>query len=171
MRYFFCGVTIALLSLLGCSRAVPSAKPLAWSPSMNLLKLPGEWTIVARIPTIVDRSAMQETASIELFADYSMSLHWTIENSTGEPSHWSFRVLPGSGMETSLWTVAPFWPLKFHVQITEFSADSSWFVLASTDRRYVWIFSREKVMSPLLLDGLIAHLKATDFDVGAMIRQ
>ena len=170
MRNYFGIVGIAVLSLLSCRKDIPSSHPLFRVPYIDVLRLPGDWNIVAKIPTIVNRSTTLETANFELFSDYSMKIHWKSEKNGENGFHWNFRVSPSAVGESSVWSVAPFWPLSFNLQVTEFSADYSWFVLASADRRYVWIFSREKVMAPLLLDGLVAQLKAMGFDVDAIVR-
>jgi apolipoprotein D and lipocalin family protein len=56
-------------------------------------------------------------------------------------------------------------------EVIEYSGDYSWMVIASRDRRYMWVLSRNKDLPPELLDGLFNRLKSSEFDISAIIKQ
>jgi apolipoprotein D and lipocalin family protein len=165
--YFF------VLFLGACSNATPSHLPLERAPFVDVTRLKGDWNVVAHIPTSLDKDGADMRARFEMNPDQTLNLKWTFKKSAASETetNWNLHLYPGQGTETTIWFISPLWPIKFTFQVTEFSADYSWLVLASADRKNLWILSREKNIDPLLMEGLFKRLENTEFDVAAIVKQ
>ncbi|MEI8025146.1 MAG: lipocalin family protein [Pseudomonadota bacterium] len=162
---------ILQMSLSACSKAKPSHSPLERAPSMDIGQMNGEWHVVARIPTILDREATDMRMTFRVMQDFSMDIDWLFKKNSGsEDTKHSFRGQAGRARETTLWTISPFWPLNFTYQVLEFSGDYSWIVVGSADRKYLWILSRIDQMDPLLIDGLLQRAEKSKFEVSAVVK-
>ena len=167
-------ILFLIISIItACSQAKPSSSKLDRAPSIDIARLKGDWTIAARIPTIIDRQASDMKASIELSEDHRLAIKWKFKKSQSADTQteWNLTATPGVLSESTIWKISPIWPLKFTFQITEFSGDYSWIVIASSDRKYLWILSRNNEIDPGLLDALMDRLAKSEFDIGAILRQ
>ena len=167
-------ITIALIFLaISCSNATPSDKPLAKAPSMDISRINGDWRIVGRIPTILDRQAVDMRANINVKRDYQMEIKWQFKNSqdTAATSEWHLHAEAGAGPETTSWKISPVWPISFKFQVIEFSGDYSWIIVGSANRKYLWILARETETSLPPMDGIVERLKNFDFDTGSIVKE
>jgi apolipoprotein D and lipocalin family protein len=161
-----------LSSVTACSKAKPSHAPLERAPSMDIGQMNGDWHVVARIPTILDREATDMHMTFRVRQDYSMDIDWVFKKNpeADAETKYSLSGHAGRSRETTLWSVSPFWPLSFTYQVLEFSGDYSWIVVGSADRKYLWILARSDKIDPLLVDGLMQRIEKSDFDVSAVVK-
>ena len=161
-----------LLSILSCSKAKPSQSPLERAPAMDIGQMNGDWHVLARIPTIFDRTATDMRMSFRVRQDFSMEIEWLFKKKPGidADTKYSLSGQAGRARETTLWSVSPFWPLSFSFQVLEFSGDYSWMVVGSTDRKYLWILSRSDNLDPLLVDGLLQRAEKSEFELSAVVK-
>ena len=159
--------------ICSCSKARPSESALTKAPAIDLSRLEGEWHVPARIPTILDRDATDMRVEFKPSSPRSMLLGWTFNkgSESKKESSWNLKLALNTPGDSTSWDVSIFWPISFRYQVIEFSGDYSWVVIASADRKYMWILSRSKEMPPELLDGLMARLKSSEFDTAAIVRQ
>ena len=163
---------LALLSI-SCTNDLDTRAPLTKAPSINLSRLDGEWYVPLRIPTVIDRNAGEMTVEIKPAGSRAFNLKWSFKsNSDAEAStSWNFKSTLAHPNDTTSWILSPFWPLKFNYQVIEYSADYSWLVLGSNDRKNLWVLSRRKDTPAELLDGIFLRLKSSEFDVARIVRQ
>ena len=166
-------VFLMISIITACSQAKPSSSKLVRAPSIDITRMKGDWFIPARIPTRIDREASDMKAHIEVSKDHSLAIKWRFKKtpSAETDTEWNITATPGTLSESTIWMISPFWPLKFTYQITEFSGDYSWVILASPDRRYLWILSKNENIDPPLMDALMDRLAKSEFDVSAILRK
>lgn len=162
-----------LIDISACSKAKPSHSPLERAPSMDMGQMNGDWHVVARIPTILDREATDMHMTFLVRQDFSMDIDWLFKKNskTEADTKYSLSGQAGRARDTTLWSISPFWPLSFTYQVLEFSGDYSWIVVGSSDRKYLWILSRNDNMDPLLIEGLLRRVEDSKFDVSAVVKQ
>jgi|688.fasta_scaffold21621_5 apolipoprotein D and lipocalin family protein len=165
-------LALALLSI-SCTNDGQLRAPLTKAPSINLSRLDGEWYVPVRIPTVIDRDAGEMTVEFKPAGSQSFNMKWSFKsNSDAEGStSWNFKSTLAHPNDTTSWILSPFWPLKFNYQVIEYSADYSWLVLGSNDRKNLWVLSRKKDPPAELLDGIFLRLKSSEFDVARIVRQ
>ncbi len=167
-------MSLAILGVIAaCSKAKPSHSPLERAPSMDIGQMNGDWHVVARIPTLLDRDATDMRMTFRVRQDYSMDIDWVFKKNpeSEEQKKYALSGQAGRARDTTVWTVSPFWPLKFNYQVLEFSGDYSWVVVGSTDRKYLWILSRSDKIDPLLVDGLLQRMEKSEFELAAIVRR
>lgn len=166
-------LALALLSV-SCTNDRETRAPLTKAPFINLSRLDGDWHVPLRIPTVFDRDADEMTVEVKP-ASGSQTLHlkWSFKSKSDakNSTSWIFKSTLAHPNDTTSWILSPFWPLKFNYHVIEYSADYSWLVLGSHDRKNLWVLSREKDPPAELLDGIFLRLKSSDFDVASIIRQ
>lgn len=158
---------------LACTKAKENHSQLQTAPYIDITRLGGDWYIPARIPTFFDRDAIDMKINIRPTASGSMNMVWLFKrgSTSAEDTSWNLTSTLENETNTTSWVLSPIWPLKFNYKVIDYSGDYSWLVLGSTDRRYLWILSREQQMAPELLAGLIDRLKMSQFDVAAILSQ
>jgi apolipoprotein D and lipocalin family protein len=171
-RIFVAMLPIMLSSVTACSKAKPSHAALERAPSMDIGQMNGDWHVVARIPTILDREATDMHMLFRVKQDYSMEIDWSFKKNpqTDDQKKYALSGQAGRARDTTLWTVSPIWPLRFTYQVLEFSGDYTWVVVGSADRKYLWILARSDKIDPLLIDGLLQRMQKSEFDVAAVVR-
>jgi apolipoprotein D and lipocalin family protein len=139
---------------------------------MDIGQMNGDWHVVARIPTILDREATDMHMAFRVRQDYSMDIEWSFKKNreTDDQKKYNMTGQAGRARETTIWSVSPFWPLRFTYQVLEFSGDYSWVVVGSADRKYLWILARSDKIDPLLVDGLLQRMEKSEFDMAAVVR-
>lgn len=163
----------ALICMSACSKAKPSHTALTKAPYVDISRLSGSWHVPARIPTMLDKTAVDMRIDITTTQDRSMDLVWTFKKSedSAADTTWNLSARIEDPANTTSWIVSYIWPIKMRYEVIEYSGDYSWMVIASRDRRYMWVLSRNKDLPPELLDGLFNRLKSSEFDISAIIKQ
>jgi apolipoprotein D and lipocalin family protein len=138
---------------------------------MDLTRVPGDWYLAARYPTIFDRVAVSGKVTLTATNFVDMDVKWSFLKSpdASERSTWNLELSAGTGKNTTLWSLSPVWPLKATVYVVEMSGDYSWLVLGSPDRRLLWILTKKEQEDPLLIAGLIERLGQNGFDTTAIV--
>lgn len=170
--------TLIMLATIGlpscsCSKPGPSESAPVKAASIDLSRIHGEWHVLARIPTIIDRNATEMRVEFKPSSPRSMRLAWTFKKDTfsEQESSWNLKLALNPPSDSTSWDIEIFWPLVFRYQVIEYSGDYSWLVVGSADHKCVWILSRSKTMPPELLDGLLARLKLLDFKTASIVKQ
>ena len=164
---------IILHTCISCTQTSETKSPLPKAPFINLTRLTGQWHVPARIPTLLDKKATEMTVLITPESDQSLKLKWEFKGSPDdtESTTWNFTSRLAGQNETASWIISPFWPIRFHYQVIEYSADYTWFIIGSRDRKNVWVLSRDQSLAPGLLDSLLERLRTKEFDVVRVVRE
>jgi apolipoprotein D and lipocalin family protein len=162
---------VTLLASLSCCQMSDARRPLPKAAYINLTRIFGVWQVPARIPTYLDKKASEMRFVISPGRDQSFHIKWEFkEGSENFPStKWNLTSKLFKENDTTSWMVSPIWPIKLHYQVIEYSADYSWLVLGSTDRKHLWVLSRKKSLDSALLSTLLERLKISEFDVTRIV--
>ena len=147
---------LTILFIVCCSKAPKNLSHLNSAPAMDIERIVGEWTVAARIPTYFDPevASMNVVISKELPDKFQGRWRFSVEKD-GPSKDYSFSIVPGSGKDSTKWSVKAFWFLKFDLRVLEFSGDYSWIAIGSQDRRYFWLLTTGTSSEPTLIKAIL----------------
>lgn len=160
-------------SLMSCTETEVAHGPLAKATVINLSRLIGSWHVPARIPTFLDQNARDMKIEITPAVDGSLDLTWSFQSESTKDARTTWRLTStlSKPNDTTSWLVSPFWPVYFHVQVIEYSADYSWVIIGSSDRKRLWVLSRDQELPQELMAGLFSRLESAEFNLASIVGQ
>lgn len=160
-------------SWVSCTEREITHGTLAKATVINLSRLSGSWHVPARIPTFLDRHARDMKIEITPAADGSLNLTWSFQSESNKDSRTTWRLTSTLSKpdDTTSWLVSPFWPVRFHFQVIEYSADYSWVIIGSSDRKRLWVLSRDQELPQELMAGLFSRLESAEFNLASIVGQ
>ncbi len=163
-------VAVVCLQVHSCSKGVQSPAPLERASSIQLNRLAGEWNVLARIPTLLDRNAVNMIVQIEVKNSEKLNLVWTFKSdaSTTTDTRYNLTATTTPGVSTEL-RLSPFWPLNLNVYVVEYSGDYSWVLFGSPDRRYVWLLSKGALVDSSLFAAILKRIEGMEFDMTEVV--
>lgn len=63
------------------------------------------------------------------------------------------------------WKVSPLWPLKFHYLVVALCPDFSWTAVGVPKKNFLWIMTREKIISNQKLNAIILEVKKANYPI------
>lgn len=175
------GVALVLAGAgaLAMSRTVSAQdKPLDVVPDVDLQRYSGKWFEVARLPNeFQDDCARDVTATYTPREDGRITVVNRCVKKDGSVNEAEGVARRVDGKPPSILQVrfAPGW-LSFlpnvwgDYQIIELAPDYTHAVVASPDRKYLWILARKPSIDASLYEKLTARAKAQGFDVTQMLK-
>jgi apolipoprotein D and lipocalin family protein len=154
-----------LLTMLSFSCGSNRKLSLETVENVDLEKYSGRWYEIARYPFRFEKGCRCVTAEYGL----SPKGHVTVIN----------RCLRANGTWTSIrgkafivknsgnarLRVQFFWPFRGNYWIIDLADDYSYAVVSAPGRKYLWILSRTKTVSPDVYDSIMEKLSAKGFDL------
>ncbi|KYG64643.1 hypothetical protein AZI86_10530 [Bdellovibrio bacteriovorus] len=158
--------------ILGCATSsLQEHKELKPSTSIEIHRYMGDWYVIANIPTMIEREAVNaiesyrwDDAEKRIYIDYSHH-HSSPE---GQVTSFLQEAWISDGRSNSEWKVRPIWPLQFDYMILDVAQDYSYSLVGVPDRSYVWIMSRQPKMPEEIYTRLVSRAEALGFDVSKL---
>lgn len=174
-------VSLLAAALLGACVGVrpkpDSTVPLA--SEVDLARFMGSWYVIAHIPTEGDASAHNAVETYALNADGSIATTYTNRQGgfAGERKQMTPTafVVPDTG--NALWgmrfqipgTSIPL-PIHFEYRIAHLEPDYSVAIIARSQKDYLWLFSRQAVMSEAELTRYRRIVAGWGYDTSKLVR-
>ncbi len=143
----------------------------AMNERVDVNQFMGDWYVIAHIPTLIEKEAYNAIESYELAPD-------------GKTIPTTFRFNKGSfdgpvktyrpkgfiyNHETNAeWRMQFVWPFKASYLITYLSEDKKTTIIGVPGRRYAWIMSRSKTLSPEYYAELVRRLEESGHDISKL---
>lgn len=149
------------LSLVGCA----APPPLPTVPLVDLPRFMGDWYVQAHVPVGAERQAHNAVESYALDARGRILTSYVFRKGSFdgplevmEPVGF---VRSGSGAE---WGMQFFWPFEAEYLIAHVDAAYTETIIARRKRDYAWVMTRDAVIPPERLAGLIEQLVELGYD-------
>jgi apolipoprotein D and lipocalin family protein len=162
----------ALAALAGCATKPPAGlKPVALVPHVDLSRYVGDWYVIARIPTWIEKDGQNAKEHYDLAPDGTIPTTFTFNE--GAPDgplktyHSTASVVDGN---TAVWGEQYVWPIKADYRISWLAPDYSEVVVTREKRDYVWIMARTPTIPAADLERLTAFVASQGYDVAKLQR-
>lgn len=146
----------ASLITLSCSSGnkLPPLEPVA---AVDLSKFMGDWYVMANIPTFLEKGAHNAIEHYDMKDDGSIAIRFTFRKGAfdGPEKILTMNGYPLKEFNDARWEVSPFWPLRLPYYTIDLAQDYSWVMVATPNRNYLWIMSRDRSMPQTMLQDLI----------------
>jgi apolipoprotein D and lipocalin family protein len=167
---------VALGALAACCFAVTAqaafTPPAAPTKPVDLQRYAGRWYEIARVPNHFERGKNCEGST----ADYTQDAKGAVtvvqtchDNSPTGPErvyHATARILdPGMNAKLKL-TFYLF--LSKDYWVLDHAPDYKWAIVGDPTGKFLWLFSRQPVITPALKDALLARSKALGYDTSRL---
>lgn len=169
MRKLFWGVVMGFLSACTTNGGLP---PLEKVGSLDLNRFTGDWYVQASIPTFLEVGAHNAVEHYDLNPEGNIDITFTFRKGAfdGPKRKLTMTGYPVPGTNNAEWKVSPFWPLKFPYYTIELSPDYNHVVVATPNRGYLWIMSRDRTMDENLLQAIIGRMVDRGFQAADIKR-
>lgn len=176
MRAIRIGMMAMLLAATaGCASFSPhDPSPVPLVPKVDLQRFTGDWYVVAQIPTPLDGGVFNAIEHYDLDAQGQIVTTYTSRKGgfDGPPQRFTptTRIMPDSG--NALWAVrfAWYWPFWYEYRVAYLAPDESVAIIARSALDYLWVFSREPVMSDAQLEPYIEMMQRWGYDTKRLER-
>lgn len=166
LGFFICIFPIFLSSLLSESQAMPIPPDLETVPYVDLDRYLGEWFEIAAFPQRFEKDCFGSKAH------YTKDDNATIrvENSCFKGSlDGPSKKVTGTAYVADPTTnaklkVSFFWPFYGDYWIIALDPDYKYAMIGAPDRKYLWILSRSKTLSPETYEQLLSEANDLGFD-------
>ncbi len=154
-------VLLILMSLLlACTRDFSTVE------SVDLQRFMGDWYVIAILPNLIEKNAVNGIESYTLEPDGSIAVTYTFRK--GSPDGKKKVMHPRGRIvnrETNAqWKMQLFKPFWNDYLIVDLADDYRYTVIGVPNRKYVWIMSRSPDISAEDYSGIIARLKKMDYN-------
>lgn len=169
MRHYLIAVTIIALNLN--TQAIAGEPPLPIPQQIvDLQRYAGDWfvhgCIPLKIPLFSDADARNYTEHYELLGPDAIRM--TSAFDTGQQGEFKRKTFSFKGdvVDTlnATWKIWFLWPIGANYSIVYLDESYTTTIVASNNRRYAWIMSRQPHISDAQYDELVGFLAATGFD-------
>ncbi|MEY3774816.1 MAG: Outer rane lipoprotein Blc [Verrucomicrobiota bacterium] len=162
---------LPLLALLtGC--ATSSHTPIPTVAQVDLPRFMGDWHVIARIPTFIERTAHDAVESYALAPDGTIATTFTFRADApdGPLKRYTPRGFVRDPESNATWGMQFIWPFKAEFLIAYLDEDYTQTIIARNARDYVWIMARTPEIPTADYDQHVERLRAWGYDVGQLRR-
>lgn len=159
--------SLLLLALEVTAKDLPKVRVV---PQVDLSRYVGEWFEIARYPARFQEGCLASSAIYSLRPDGKIQ----VVNRCRDEKDGRLREAKGKA-----WVVDPqtnaklkvtfFWPFRGDYWIIDLGKDYEYAVVATPNRKYLWILARKPVLEQPVLDGILARLKQQNFSTEKLI--
>ena len=162
---------LSLVSMLSCG-VMGKKSELKTVPFVDVQRYAGKWYEIASFPQSFQKGCHCTTA------EYSPTDkgYLIVENRCNKGgTKGSLSSIKGKAFIQDITGNAQlkvqfFWPFRGKYWIIDLAPDYSYAVVSHPNRKYLWILSRTPKMSETTYNGILARLKANDFDLTELQR-
>lgn len=161
---------LCILSQIG-SRFVFAEQlpPLQTVPFVDLKKYIGTWYEIARFPNSFQKKCVGNvTATYSLREDGDIAVVNRCMKKDGSYSESNGKAWVTDSQSQSKLRVQFFWPFSGQYWIILLGPNYEYAVVSESDRKYLWILSRQPTLYPEVYEKIIKALKNQYFDLGSL---
>jgi apolipoprotein D and lipocalin family protein len=166
MKKLACAVLGFLLS--GCAEL----PPIKTVNSVDLQKFMGDWYVIACIPTFIEKDIYNAVESYRMNEDGTIQTTFTVRKGSFDGPVKVYQpkgfVVPNTG--NALWGMQFVWPIKAEYRIVELDNDYQNTIIARNKRDYVWLMSRQPIMSDEQYQKYVQQIQGMGYDVTQLVR-
>ena len=146
--------------------------PLQTVPYVDMEHFMGDWYVIANIPTILEKNAVNAIESYRLNSKGEIETTFTFRKNApdGKEKVYKPKGFVFNTASNAEWRMQFLWPFKVPFLIIDLSEDYSYTVIGYPSRKYVWIMSREPVIPEQTYDQIITRLGKVGYDI-SMIKK
>ena len=131
----------------------------------------GRWYVVAAIPTFLERDAYNAIESYRLATDGTIETTFTFNRGSFDGPVKTYEPRGYIEVESNaVWGMQFVWPFKADYRVIYLDDDYSATIVGRQKRDYVWIMSREPMLTDTALVPLIERVAAAGYDVADVVR-
>ena len=168
-------ILAAALALVLTNFAGANLQPLpTLAQPVDLNQYSGDWfvhgAIPLRIPFFSDADALNYREHYELLSTDRIrmtSSFETADSADGKRRSFSFKGKVVDSPRNATWSIGIVWPIKAEYSIVYLDESYDTTIVASPNRKYAWIMSREPRMSDEDYAGLVKFMDGAGFDPDA----
>lgn len=159
--------------LAGCAIFQPAPEPMSAVESVDLQRFMGDWYVIGFIPIGGEKNAHNGIESYQLRDDGRISTIYRYREGdfdgpleTHTPNA---KVEPNTG--NARWGMQFLWPFRAEYVIADLDDDYRNTIIARSKRDYVWLLSRQPVMSAEKFEKYRDKIAALGYDTSKFLRQ
>jgi len=139
--------------------------PLETVGNVDLTKYSGRWYEIARYPVRFEKGCRCVTAQYALSPKGHVIVTNRCLRANGTWSSIRGKAFTDKNSGNAKLKVQFFWPFRGNYSIIDLANDYSYAVVSAPGRKYLWILSRTKTISPDVYDSIMEKLSAKGFDL------
>ena len=159
------------LSLLLTSCAVTAKNPVPTVSYIDLPRFMGNWYVIASIPTIAEKHAVNAVESYRLEPEGTVATTFTFRK---ESAQGPVRTMHARGWvqdgTNAVWGMQFVWPIKAEYRIAYVDDEYTETIIARTARDYVWIMARSPTLAPREFERLVSAVELLGYDSAKLRR-
>lgn len=168
MQGFFLSALLAASTALAAADTPPA--PVQSVAQVDLARYVGTWHEIARFPMYFQNQCVGDvTANYSTMDNGKIKVINRCRTKDGEfdQAEGSASVVENTG--NAQLKVSFFWPFRADYWVIGLAPDYRWAVVGNPNRKYLWILSRSKIMTPSDLAAAKASAAAQGFDLTKLI--
>lgn len=156
-------IPLCVLLVSGCS----SYAPMKTVDSVDINQFMGDWYVIANIPTFIEKDAFNAVESYSLQQDGSIATTFTFNKGSfdGELKTYNPTGYIKDTRTNALWGMQFIWPVKADYRIVYLDKDYQNTIIGRAARDYVWIMSRQPVISDEQYTKLKSLVQELGYDI------
>jgi apolipoprotein D and lipocalin family protein len=162
-------LTLSLTLLTACAM---ETRPMKTVDYVDLERFMGDWYVVANIPTVLERGAHNAVESYELTPDGTIKTTFTFRAGSFDGEEKTYHPT-GYVLDTTTnarWGMQFVWPIKADYRVILLDDDYRLTIIGRQKRDYVWVMSRDPVLSDADYGRVEAFLEEVGYDTAELQR-
>jgi apolipoprotein D and lipocalin family protein len=167
------GVAVVMVGMVmrgvGFSASLP---PVQTVPRVDLERYLGVWYEIARYPTSFQKGCLDSSATYSRRADGKIQ----VVNRCRDAEDGRIREAKGKAWvvdkkSNAKLKVSFFWPFRGDYWIIDLGREYEYAVVGTPNRKYLWVLSREPVMSDELYEQIVTRAEQQGFKRSKLVRE
>ncbi len=157
-----------LLFTVACNSSNNSnAKIMQTVPYVDIERFMGDWYVIANIPTFIEKRATNAIESYRLNSKGQIETTFTFfqDNPSGKKKVYRPTGFIYNTETNAEWRMQFIWPFKAPFLVIDLDDDYSYTVIGVPNRKYVWIMSREPILSDDTFSKITQRLAGIGYDI------
>ena len=161
---------VALAPVLSAVAGAAAPQALETVPHVELARYLGTWYEIASYPQRFQKGCTGTTATYTLRADGTIEVlnRCARDSLTGRVTVARGRAKVVDKNSNARLKVSFFWPFWGDYWIIDLDSEYRYAVVGNPSRKYLWILSRTRSMSPLVYAQILERIAAQGYDVGKL---
>ena len=142
-------------------------EPLITVAKVDIERFMGDWYVIANIPTFLEKNATNAIESYRQNSKGQIETTFTFfqDNPSGRKKVYKPTGFIYNSETNAEWRMQFIWPFKAPFLIIDLDDDYSYTVIGVPNRKYVWIMSREPILSDDIFSEITQKLAVIGYDI------